>query len=114
MHTIRAGRRRWLTVAVLLGALLVPAGARADQYEPNENLARARQVDFTQTIAGAIETENDVDWFMGYLYPGVQVDLLAGLSAERCTIRLYDENGSFVATPYTTPANGRSSRYFVS
>jgi hypothetical protein len=64
-------------VLILALSLVVPAVARADPYEPNDNIAQARGplvggMDYT---GGAIDTDNDEDWFTFVVGRQAQIDI---------------------------------------
>lgn len=82
------------TTAVALGGLASAVSAIA---EPNDTMATA-QGPATQSITGAISTENDVDWYFIYALGSTQLDIaLTGLGPEtscyRWAVELKDSNG---------------------
>jgi len=105
----------FLTLACTSVLLLVTAHpAVADPYDPNESPATATVVNFNETVSGAIDTSNDIDWYVGRLRSGVQAAFDIQEHEGSCSAWLYNEYGQVVSFPLTTSA-GRSGdmRFYI-
>lgn len=101
-------RRRWragAARALLAGGLLLGllgAGAAPAAAEPNDTMATADGPILNGTVAEAINTENDADWFFFYAQGSTQLDIaLTGLGPEgscsRWTVELLDSHGEYLS-----------------
>lgn len=96
---MNTGRRHLIAPAVmLLGVLLGPSNAFAGSNDTMETA----QGPVTSHIDGAIQTENDVDWFFFYAGGSTQLDIaLTGVGPEESCSRWYaelrDQNGGYLS-----------------
>jgi hypothetical protein len=123
-------RSVWMLFVLFAALALAPAAALADPYEPNDNIAQARGplAGGVEYGGGAIDTDNDEDWFTFNVARQAQIDitwttvpspmsgtcpLLWFLSAEG---RFINSGDSVVGCPgsghllYTSP---EPARYFL-
>src|ERR671920_1095104 len=114
-------------VFVTACVLALPGAADADgPYEPNQDIAEsAGPIAGDSPISGAIETDNDEDWYRVNLHGGRQVSFVIDSSDgfDDCRPALYDTTGDSISDrfgwydtdrfSYTTPYGGDSQYFFV-